>query len=311
MARRNLRKLNGILLLDKPVGASSNQVLQDARFLYQAAKAGHTGSLDPLASGMLPVCFGEATKVSTFLLDADKHYLTTAQLGALSDTGDAEGQLSSQQAVPTLSVELIEAVLQAFRGEIQQIPPMYSALKKDGQPLYKLARQGVEVERQPRTVMIHELTLQDYTATTLSLSVRCSKGTYIRTLVEDIGQALGCGAYVAMLRRTEVDPFNGLPMYTPGELRRRLDEQGQTALDALLLPLDRALPHLPVLTLKAEHLQRLRQGQRLSVREFAELLPETVLAQGGLVRVYDPAEVFAGLCEISGTALKPKRLLVY
>lgn len=311
MARRNLRKLNGILLLDKPLGASSNKVLQDARFLFQAAKAGHTGSLDPLASGMLPVCFGEATKVSAFLLDADKTYVATAQLGAVSDTGDAEGVLSEQQPVPEFSTAEIETVLAAFRGDIEQIPPMYSALKKDGQPLYKLARQGIEVERQARPVTIYELTLLEHSADTLSLSVRCSKGTYIRTLVEDIGRALGCGAYVSMLRRTEVSPFNDLPMYTLDSLRERFDADGMSALDELLLPLDRALPHLPLLTLDDEHLQRLRQGQKLSVREFAEHLPESLLANGGLLRVYDQAQLFAGLCEVSGTALKPKRLLAY
>ncbi|MEZ5538221.1 MAG: tRNA pseudouridine(55) synthase TruB [Thiolinea sp.] len=314
MSRRNFRKLNGILLLDKPLGASSNKVLQDVRFLFQAAKAGHTGSLDPLASGMLPVCFGEATKVSAFLLDADKTYITTAQLGAVSDTGDAEGVLSEPQPVPEFSVADIEAVLERFRGDIDQVPPMYSALKKDGQPLYKLARQGVEIERQARPVTIHDLVLQDYSADTLSLSVRCSKGTYIRTLVEDIGNALGCGAYVAMLRRTEVSPFNGLPMHTPDSLRERFGQGGLEALDELLLPLDCALPHLPELMLSDEHLLRLRQGQRLSVREFAELLPETTVINGGLVRVYEQtgqSPLFAGLCEVEGAALKPKRLLAY
>lgn len=306
MGRRNFRKLNGILLLDKPLGGSSNQVLQDARFLFQAAKAGHTGSLDPMASGMLPICFGEATKVSAFLLDADKTYVTTAQLGAVSDTGDAEGILSEQQAVPAFSEAEIEAVLQRFRGPIRQIPPMYSALKKEGQPLYKLARQGVQVEREPRPVTIHELTLKGRTADTLSLEVRCSKGTYIRTLVEDIGKALGCGAYVAMLRRTEVDPFNDLPMHTLDTLRDRFEQGGMDALDAYLLPLDCALPHLPALTVNDHDLVRLRHGQKLSLSSFAG---EGI--RPGLIRVYDAAGVFAGLCEITGHAVKPKRLLAY
>ncbi len=306
MARRNFRKLNGILLLDKPLGASSNKVLQDARCLYQAAKAGHTGSLDPLASGMLPICFGEATKVSAFLLDADKSYITTAQLGAMSDTGDAEGRLFDQKIVPEFSDAGIEAVLEQFRGAIQQIPPMYSALKKEGQPLYKLARKGVEVERQPRSVTIHELTLKDRTADTLSLEVRCSKGTYIRTLVEDIGKALSCGAYVTMLRRTEVSPFNDLPMYTLDTLRDSFEQGGLDALDEYLLPLDRALPHLPVLTVNNDDLIRLRQGQKLSPGSFVN----EELRQG-LVRVYEASGMFAGLCEVTEQAVKPKRLIAY
>ena len=306
MARRNFRKLNGILLLDKSLGASSNRVLQDARFLYQAAKAGHTGSLDPLASGMLPVCFGEATKVSAFLLDADKCYVTTAQLGAMSETGDAEGTLFDQKPVPEFTEAEIEAVLEPFRGPIQQIPPMYSALKKDGQPLYKLARQGVEVERKSRPVTIHELTLKGRTADTLSLQVRCSKGTYIRTLVEDIGKALGCGAYVSMLRRTEVSPFNDLPMHTLDTLRDSFEQGGLAALDEYLLPLDRALPHLPMLTVTDGDLERLRQGQKLSLSSFFDKNAEL-----GMIRVYSATGVFAGLCEVTESALKPKRLLAY
>ena len=306
MARRNFRKLNGILLLDKSLGASSNRVLQDARFLYQAAKAGHTGSLDPLASGMLPVCFGEATKVSAFLLDADKCYVTTAQLGAMSETGDAEGTLFDQKPVPEFTEAEIEAVLEPFRGPIQQIPPMYSALKKDGQPLYKLARQGVEVERKSRPVTIYELTFKGRTADTLLLQVRCSKGTYIRTLVEDIGKALGCGAYVSMLRRTEVSPFNDLPMHTLDTLRDSFEQGGLAALDEYLLPLDRALPHLPVLTVAEDDLERLRQGQKLSLSSFFDKNAEL-----GMIRVYSATGVFAGLCEVTESALKPKRLLAY
>nr|CAA6829953.1 MAG: tRNA pseudouridine synthase B (EC [uncultured Thiotrichaceae bacterium] len=305
MARRNFRKLDGILLLDKSLGASSNRVLQDARFLYQAAKAGHTGSLDPLASGMLPVCFGEATKVSAFLLDADKCYVTTAQLGAMSDTGDAEGTLFDQKDVPAFTEAEIEAVLECFRGPIQQIPPMYSALKKDGQPLYKLARQGVEIERESRPVIIHELILKGFTADTLSLEVRCSKGTYIRTLVEDIGKALKCGAYVSMLRRTEVSPFNDLPMYTFDSLKASFEQGGMSALDEYLLPMDQALPHLPALTLNDDDLGRLRQGQKLSLKVFPDGAPE----QREIIRIYDASGVFSGLGEVTELALKPKRML--
>jgi tRNA pseudouridine 55 synthase len=241
LSRRRFRKLNGILLLDKALGVSSNKALQDARFLFQAEKAGHTGSLDPLASGMLPVCFGEATKVSAFLLDSDKRYVTTATLGYVSTTGDAEGEKLNPRSIPDISDTELEAVLVQFRGEISQIPPMYSALKKDGQPLYKLARQGLEVERAARDITIHSLTVLERTENTLTLDVVCSKGTYIRTLVEDIGERLGCGAYVSMLRRESVDPFGALRMYRLEELRT-LAEQSVEALDAVLLPLDTAYP---------------------------------------------------------------------
>lgn len=302
MSRRKFRKLNGILLLDKALDVSSNKALQDARFLFQAEKAGHTGSLDPLASGMLPVCFGEATKVSAFLLDSDKRYVTTATLGYVSTTGDAEGEKLNPRPVPDLTDTAIEAVLARFRGDIMQVPPMYSALKKDGQPLYKLARQGVEVEREARAVTIHSLQLLERTATTLMLDVVCSKGTYIRTLVEDIGEALGCGAYVSMLRRESVEPFGGLPMHTLESLRA-LAEQGQEALDAVLLPLDKALPHLPALTLPELTVQRLRQGQKVRA--------EPELADAGLLRFYSESGEFIGLGSSSGGVLIPKRLLAY
>lgn len=303
MSRRRFRKLNGILLLDKALGVSSNKALQDARFLFQAEKAGHTGSLDPLASGMLPVCFGEATKVSAFLLDSDKRYLTTATLGYISSTGDAEGEKLNPRPVPALTDAALEAVLTRFRGNIQQIPPMYSALKKDGQPLYKLARQGVEVERAARDVTIHSLTVLECTATTLTLDVVCSKGTYIRTLVEDIGEALGCGAYVSMLRRESVDPFGSLPMHTLAGLRQLAEEQGQESLDALLLPLDAALPHLPALTVPDLTVQRLRQGQKVRADVDVE--------DAELLRLYAESGEFIGLGSASRCVLMAKRLLAY
>lgn len=307
MARRNSRKfraLNGILLLDKPLGLSSNKALQNIRFLYQAAKAGHTGSLDPLASGMLPLCFGEATKVSAYLLDADKSYLTTATLGATSSTGDAEGELEAHGPVPELSEHELETVLDKFRGEIQQVPPMYSALKKQGQPLYKLARQGISVEREARTVQISQLVLQQRSSTALDLAVRCSKGTYIRSLVEDIGLALGCGAYVSALRRTEVAPFDDLPMYTPAFLQQTLEQGGLPALDELLLSMDQALPHLPMLTLDNQSILRLQQGQKLSLMQL-DVVPEP-----GLQRVYNITGDFVGLAEVTSQALRAKRMLV-
>ena len=301
MSRRQLRKLNGILLLDKALGLSSNKALQDARFLFQAEKAGHTGSLDPLASGMLPVCFGEATKISAFLLESDKRYITTATLGYTSSTGDAEGEKLNPRPVPTLTDNALETVLNAFRGSINQVPPMYSALKKDGQPLYKLARQGMEVERTSRQVIIKKLSVIERTEQTLSLDVTCSKGTYIRTLVEDIGEALGCGAYVSMLRREWVMPFATHPMYPIGYLRT-LAEQGTAVLDTILLPMDNALPHLPSVTLSDDYLSRFRQGQRLRVEQ----------ADSELIKLYSQATAeFIGLGTVEHGILAVKRLLAY
>ncbi|MDQ5769452.1 tRNA pseudouridine(55) synthase TruB [Thiothrix subterranea] len=299
MSKRRFRKLNGILLLDKGLGVSSNKALQDARFLFQAEKAGHTGSLDPLASGMLPVCFGEATKVSAYLLDSDKRYLTTATLGYVSTTGDAEGEKLNPRPIPEISDALLEAVLAQFRGEISQIPPMYSALKKDGQPLYKLARQGVEVERAARAVTIHSLQMLSRTADTLTLDVVCSKGTYIRTLVEDIGEKLGCGAYVSMLRRESVEPFGASRMYTLEELRAL--EKYPEALDALLLPLDVALPHLPAITVAEAVIVRLRQGQKVRTDD----------ADAELLRLYSEFGEFIGLCAAINGVIIPRRLLAY
>lgn len=301
MSRRTFRKLNGILLLDKALGISSNKALQEVRFLFEAEKAGHTGSLDPLASGMLPVCFGEATKVSAFLLDADKRYLTTATLGYVSTTGDAEGERLNPRPVPELDEAGIEAVLSDFRGEIRQVPPMYSALKKDGQPLYKLARQGLEVERETRSVTIHELRLLAYTRTSLTLDIRCSKGTYIRTLVEDIGEALACGAYVSLLRRKSVEPFGMYSMYTL-EYLRQLAEQDREVLDAILLPMDKALPGVPAIVLDGESVIRICQGQRLANQNHADCL---------LVRLYADQNRFIGLGSVKSGVLHPQRLLQY
>ena len=205
--KRIRRKVDGVLILDKPRGMSSNAALQKVRWLLNAEKAGHTGSLDPLATGVLPLCFGEATKFSQYLLDADKGYETVMQLGVTTTTGDAEGEVVEQRPVEVGEAQLLEA-LEGFRGAISQIPPMYSALKRDGQPLYKLARAGEVVEREARSVTIARLELAAFEGDRPRLQVACSKGTYIRTLVEDIGQVLGCGAHVAELRRTQVGPFS-------------------------------------------------------------------------------------------------------
>lgn len=206
MGRRRKRKLHerdvhGILLLDKPAGITSNDALQRIKSIYKAARAGHTGSLDKPATGVLPLCLGEATKISTYLLNADKTYVTVAKLGVVTSTADAEGEIVETRSVPVLKKRELERVIEQFVGDIEQVPPMYSALKVDGQRLYKLAYQGVEIERQPRSVTIHKIDLLHFNQDSFEIQVHCSKGTYIRTLVEDIGNALGCGAHVSTLRR--------------------------------------------------------------------------------------------------------------
>lgn len=299
--RREYRDVHGVLLLDKPVGMTSNQALQHARRLFQARKAGHTGSLDPLASGLLPLCFGEATKVSSFLLDSDKLYAVKARLGVRTRTGDAEGEVVETCSVPELTDAVIERALSGFRGEIEQIPPMYSALKHQGQRLYDLAREGLEVERAPRTVHIRELVLINFQADTLELTVRCSKGTYIRTLVEDIAAALGSCGHVIALRRLAVGPYggvNGLPMYPLADLRGLAAEPAR--LDALLLPVDSALGHWPAAHLGSDAAWYFGRGQ-------AVVVPGAPTS--GWLRVYD-GERFLGLGEvIPDGRVTPRRLI--
>lgn len=294
------RDVHGLILLDKPRGLSSNQALQRVKYLLRARKAGHTGSLDPLATGLLPLCFGEATKVSGLLLEADKYYQTTCRLGEITRTADAEGEVIERHPIPTLDEALIEGVLAQFRGPITQVPPMYSALKHEGQRLYQLARQGTEVERQPRPVSIHELTLKSFDARSLNLEVRCSKGTYIRTLVEDIGKALGCGAHVSALRRLGLGPFEQPSMCTMTELEQRA-ESGEAALDACLQPMDLALQDLPQVHLDADSTHYLTQGQAVFVPG---------LLQSGLIRLYGPKEEFLGVGhQLDDGRLAPKRLM--
>src|SRR5690606_13644483 len=236
MPRIQRRPVDGILLLDKPAGLSSNAALQKVRYLLRAKKGGHTGSLDPLATGMLPICFGEATKVSGFLLDADKHYRVTCRLGVRTDSADADGAVVETAPVPALDAGRVNEVLARFHGDIQQVPPMYSALKYQGRRLYELARAGESVERAARTVTLHALVLDGMTADSLTLDVRCSKGTYVRTLVEDVAAALGTLAHVVALRRLGVGPYEGQAMVTLAELEARRAQAGNDALDALLLP---------------------------------------------------------------------------
>ncbi len=300
--RRKGRAVHGILLLDKPTGGSSNQVLQRVRWLFGAAKAGHTGSLDPLATGMLPICLGEATKLSAQLLDADKTYIVRMQLGVATDTADADGEVIRQAEFGHVNAELLGEVLSRFRGDIEQIPPMYSALKHDGKRLYELARQGQEVERPPRPVTIHSLELLGCTADTADLRVHCSKGTYIRTLVEDIAAAMNTCAHVASLRRVQVGPFDQA-MITLDELDARCEDGGPEALDALLLPCETALAGWPEVSLDANSVFYFRRGQPIQVRGAPTQ---------GLVAAYGPERTLLGLARIDDDGrVAPKRLLEF
>ena len=300
MARKG-RRLNGILLLDKPQGLTSNAALQRVKRIYDAQKAGHTGSLDPLATGLLPICFGEATKVCDFLLGANKRYIITASFGVVTDTGDADGNRLIERPVETLDSAAVQAVLARYTGVLEQIPPMFSALKHRGQRLYDLARQGVEVPRQPRVIRIERLRLLALRGTELDLEVFCSKGTYVRTLVADIGEDLGPGAHVSALRRVGLGPYDEAPkMYTWEEIEVAA-AQDREALDALLLPAESALANWPALHLTNEVAFYVRQGQPVWVPKApAE----------GWVRLYAGTERFLGM----GTILQdgrvaPKRLV--
>ncbi|MCB1646370.1 MAG: tRNA pseudouridine(55) synthase TruB [Pseudomonadales bacterium] len=259
------RDINGILVLDKQAGVTSNGALQVAKRMFGAAKAGHTGSLDPLATGVLPLCFGEATKFSQFLLDSDKRYLTRIKLGVTTETGDADGEVVEEAPVPALSEADLEAVLAQFRGEISQVPSMYSALKHEGQPLYKLAREGIVVDRPARQITIFDLTLAEFSENELVLDVTCSKGTYIRTLAEDIGKVLGCGAHVTELRRLAAGPFTIECAKTLDDLGDLKTEGGFDALDQLILPVSEAVGDWPEVVLPELTAGYFRQGQPVQV----------------------------------------------
>jgi tRNA pseudouridine55 synthase len=284
--------LCGILLLDKPLGLSSNAALQRARYLLGRPKAGHTGSLDPLATGMLPICIGEATKVAGALLSGAKGYTVELRLGERTDTGDAEGEIVERQPVPPIDDALIAPALQALRGPQQQTPPMYSALKRQGQPLYKLARQGLSVERAPRPIEIYLLELLNFTALTVRLRVECSKGTYIRTLAEQFGQLLGSCAHVIALRRDFVEPFRG-------DLMQTLEQLETDPRACTLLPADRAVAHLPAVRLSPSQTRAMSFGQVISAAGANE----------GQLRLYDPDGRFLGLgMGAQGGAVRPLRL---
>lgn len=298
--RKKGRDVNGVILLDKPTGISSNTAVQIVKRLFNANKVGHTGSLDPLASGMLPLCLGEATKVSSFLLDADKHYRVLIRLGQRTDTADAEGEVIETRPVEAYGEARVREVLERFIGDIEQIPPMYSALKHEGQRLYKLAREGKEVERKPRPVTIYSLDLLRYADDEIAFDVRCSKGTYVRTLAEDIGEALGCGAFVEELRRVSVAPYDNQAMISVDDLED-LSCEGFDALDAKLLPIDTAIRDWPEIRLNADSAYYLRQGQPIQVAKSPT---------SGWVRVYGPEDKFLGLAEIDDRGrVAPRRLI--
>lgn len=291
------RAVDGILVLDKPAGKTSNGALQQVKRLFDAAKAGHTGSLDPLATGVLPICLGEATKFAQHLLDGDKAYRAEARLGVTTDTGDREGAILTEAPVPAdLSVERLEAVLGLFRGEIEQVPPMYSALKHQGRPLYELARQGRTVARPARRVRISGLRLLSLERNGFVIEVACSKGTYIRTLVEDIGRQLGCGAHLHELRRTAAAGFDIAQAVT----LERLESEDLQSRDARLVPTDRALATLPEISLDSEHLVSILHGQAVRIGAFQT---------PGLVRLYGNRH-FIGLgeCLLDGR-VAPRRLV--
>lgn len=305
MARRSRgRPVNGILLVDKPAQQTSNGTLQRVKALFGAAKAGHTGSLDPLATGLLPVCLGEATKLSQYLLDANKRYRARARLGVRTTTGDAEGEVVSERPV-AVTQDALDAALAAFRGEIEQCPSMYSAIKHKGKPLYSYARQGIEVERKLRSVTIFRLDLLEFNGNEVEVEVDCSKGTYIRTLLEDIGEALGCGAHVTMLRRLAVGPYEEEQSWTLEALEALRDQGGHKALDEKLLAQDSAVSHWPGVTLGEAGSFYLTQGQAVQVPHAPA---------SGFVRLYrgDPGEGadFLGIGEIQNDGLVAPRRLV-
>jgi len=289
------------LLLDKPTGETSNRSLQRAKRLFDAAKAGHTGSLDPLASGLLPLCFGEATKVSAFLLNADKAYRCEAKLGEVTNTGDADGEVIRTREVPRLDRQQVENLLKEFVGEQDQVPPMFSAIKQNGKALYELAREGIEVERKARTITIYSLELLEFAEDRLVFDVHCSKGTYVRTLVEDIGEKIGCGAHVTALRRTRVAQFKLDDTLTLDDLALIRDQLGVGGLDAKLVPMEEALTEWPQVTLSDDAAFYLRQGQPV-------LIPKA--PTDGMVRLFESNGTFIGMGQVLDDGrIAPKRLL--
>ena len=296
------RAVNGILVLDKPVGMGSNEALQRVKRLYRARKAGHTGSLDRLASGLLPICFGEATKLSAYLLNADKHYVATFRLGVTTSTGDAEGEVVSRRTVPEFSASEIERAVSRFRGEIEQTPPMHSALKHKGKRLYQLAHEGIVVERQPRPVTIRRFDVLHVEGERMEVEVLCSKGTYIRTLAEDVGAVLGCGASVASLRRVGAGPFTAGDMMELATIES-LASEGPGGLDASLRPMEAAVSQWPSVQLPEGVAFYLRKGQPV-------LVPHAPTE--GWVRIHSERAGFIGVGEVLDDGrIAPRRLFAH
>ena len=300
--RRRGRNVDGVIVLDKPAGASSNDCVQRVKRLFAARKVGHTGSLDPLATGVLPLCLGEATKFSQYLLESDKRYLTKVRLGVATDSGDADGQVIAERPVEGITRGRIDAALEAFRGDIEQVPSMFSAVKHQGQPLYKLARQGIEIEREARPVTIHRNDIVAFEGDTLTLDIHCSKGTYVRTIAHDLGEALGCGAHVFELRRTMAGPYGETDLVTFEQLQRHHAER---SLDSLLRPIATTVGQWPEVALSAAPAFYLKQGQPV-------LVPHSPTE--GWVRLYEKTGddgCFLGVGEILDDGrVAPRRLIV-
>ena len=299
--RNNGRNINGIVVLDKAAGASSNAALQEVKRIYEASKAGHTGSLDPLATGVLPLCLGEATKVSQFLLESDKRYRARIKLGIRTDSGDSEGIETARCNKFDVDRLSIEKALLKFTGDIEQLPPMFSALKVNGVPLYKMARKGIEVARETRVVSVYHIELVDYAKDEIELDIACSKGTYIRTIADDLGQELGCGAHVIALRRTQAGIFTEDDCISAGQLTQLKESGGLEKIDQLLVPMDKAVLDLPEVKLPSITASHMKNGQPVLVRH----LPEE-----GLVRLYED-EQFIGIgCIDDDGKVAPRRLIV-
>lgn len=302
-SRKYRHPVHGVILLDKPAGLSSNDALVRTKRKLNAKKAGHTGTLDPFATGLLPLCFGEATKFAQDLLNADKTYETTVFLGIKTSTGDTEGEILSRQSADHITRAEVDAVLSRFTGEIDQVPPMYSALKREGKPLYEYARAGIELEREARRVTIHEMELLDFSPPYLTLRVACSKGTYIRVLGEDIGEALGCGAHLQSLRRIRVGPLE----IDHASILSDIEEADNPQNDAILKPVDYLLSSFPYVELSEEQAKRFMHGQRLSLEKENLLVPDSAKR----VRVYEAAsQRLLGTAIINGgSVLAPERLV--
>lgn len=294
--KRPKRSISGVLLLDKPVGFSSNQALQRVKHLFTATKAGHTGNLDPFATGLLPVCFGEATKFSHTLLDADKVYRAVLKLGITTSTGDTEGEITSQKLVLVSSQEMSAAVM-GFLGPIVQIPPMHSALKHQGKPLYEYARAGIDIERKPRDVSIHKISVEKFAGDEVEILVSCSKGTYIRVLAEDIGKKLGCGAHLIALQRLETGGFKFRDAFSLAQL----ESMTSVDRDQCLLAVDMLLQDLPSVELDADSVHYFRQGQAIW---------KSGIKHVGMLRVYAPQGIFLGVAEnMEDGQIAPRRVL--